>query len=138
MIEPAVNGCRSRVLTGFLGSGKTTLLNRLLQDPRLADSAVLVNEFGEVGLDHWLIERVDAETVLLPSGCVCCTIRAELRDALLELWTKRRQGCCRRSAAWSWRPRASPIPHRSPRRWPPTRACRHHSASGPSSPWSMR
>jgi G3E family GTPase len=80
------------VLTGFLGSGKTTLLNRLLCDPRLADSAVLVNEFGEVGLDHWLLERLDAETVLLPSGCVCCTVREDLRDALLELWERRERG----------------------------------------------
>lgn len=80
------------VVTGFLGSGKTTLLNRLLRDPRLADSAVLVNEFGEVGLDHLLLERLDAETVLLPSGCVCCTVRAELRDALVELLEKRARG----------------------------------------------
>jgi G3E family GTPase len=80
------------LVTGFLGSGKTTLLNRLLRDPRLADSAVLVNEFGAVGLDHLLIEPVDAETVLLPSGCVCCTIRAELRDALLDLWERRQRG----------------------------------------------
>jgi G3E family GTPase len=80
------------VLTGFLGSGKTTLLNRLLRAPELADTAVLVNEFGEVGLDHWLLERVDAETVLLPSGCVCCTVRAELRDALLDLWERRQRG----------------------------------------------
>ena len=80
------------LVTGFLGSGKTTLLNRLLRDARLADSAVLVNEFGEVGLDHLLIEPVDAETVLLPSGCVCCTIRAELRDALLDVWERRQRG----------------------------------------------
>jgi G3E family GTPase len=79
------------LVTGFLGSGKTTLLNRLLRDPRLADSAVLVNEFGAVGLDHLLIEPVDAETVLLPSGCVCCTVRAELRDALLDLWDRRQR-----------------------------------------------
>ena len=80
------------VVTGFLGSGKTTLLNRLLRDPRLADSAVLVNELGEIGLDHWLLERLDADTVLLPSGCVCCTVRAELRDALIELREKRERG----------------------------------------------
>lgn len=80
------------LVTGFLGSGKTTLLNRLLRDPRLSDSAVLVNEFGAVGLDHLLVEPVDAETVLLPSGCVCCTVRAELRDALLDLWERRQRG----------------------------------------------
>ena len=66
------------VVTGFLGSGKTTLLNRLLRSPLLARTAVLVNEFGEVGLDHLLLERLDAETVILQSGCVCCTIRGDL------------------------------------------------------------
>jgi G3E family GTPase len=92
VIEPVGARLPLGVITGFLGSGKTTLLNRLLHDPRLADSAVPVNELGEIGLDHWLIEPIDAETVLLPSGCVCCTVRAELRDALIELWTKRAQG----------------------------------------------
>jgi G3E family GTPase len=59
------------VLTGFLGSGKTTLLQRLLKSPALRDTAVLMNEFGEVGLDHHLLERVDETTVLLQSGCLC-------------------------------------------------------------------
>jgi G3E family GTPase len=66
VIVPAGARLPLGVITGFLGSGKTTLLNRLLHDPRLADSAVLVNELGEIGLDHWLIEPIDAETVLLP------------------------------------------------------------------------
>ncbi|MGF1607861.1 MAG: GTP-binding protein, partial [Kiloniellales bacterium] len=61
------------LLTGFLGSGKTTLLRRLLEDPALADTAVLINEFGEVGLDHHLLERLDESMVLLQSGCLCCT-----------------------------------------------------------------
>jgi G3E family GTPase len=80
------------VVTGFLGSGKTTLLNRLLRSPRLADTAVLVNEFGEVGLDHLLLETLDAETVILKSGCVCCTIRGDLADAVRGLYGKRERG----------------------------------------------
>ena len=80
------------LLTGFLGSGKTTLLQRLLADPALADTAVLINEFGEVGLDHHLLERIDGQTVLLPSGCLCCTIRGELADSLRDLLSKRARG----------------------------------------------
>ncbi|TCT07159.1 G3E family GTPase [Tepidamorphus gemmatus] len=80
------------LLTGFLGSGKTTLLRRLLDDPALADTAVLINEFGEVGLDHHLIDRIDETTVLLQSGCVCCTIRGELSEAIRGLHSKRAQG----------------------------------------------
>jgi G3E family GTPase len=73
------------VVTGFLGSGKTTLLGKVLTDPVMANTAVLVNEFGEVGLDHHLLRRVDERTVLLGSGCVCCTTREDLVGALLEL-----------------------------------------------------
>jgi G3E family GTPase len=73
------------VLTGFLGAGKTSLLNRLLKDPALAGTAVLINEFGEIGLDHLLVEKVSDDLVLLPSGCVCCTIRGDLIDALERL-----------------------------------------------------
>ncbi len=73
------------VLTGFLGAGKTTLLNRLLRDPALAGTAVLVNEFGEIGLDHLLIERLDGDTVLLNAGCLCCTVRGDLVRALRDL-----------------------------------------------------
>jgi G3E family GTPase len=80
------------VVTGFLGSGKTTLLNRLLRSPLLARTAVLVNEFGEVGLDHLLLERLDAETVILQSGCVCCTIRGDLADAIRALLGRRERG----------------------------------------------
>lgn len=80
------------LLTGFLGSGKTTLLKRLLADPALADTAVLINEFGEVGLDHHLVERIDDTMVLLQSGCVCCTVRGELADALKDLHSKRDRG----------------------------------------------
>ncbi len=80
------------LITGFLGSGKTTLLQRLLADPRLADTAVLINEFGEVGLDHHLLERIDDTMVLLQSGCLCCTIRGELADAIKDLHSRRERG----------------------------------------------
>lgn len=80
------------LLTGFLGSGKTTLLQRLLADPALADCAVLINEFGEIGLDHHLLERIDDTMVLLQSGCVCCTIRGELSDAIRDLHERRARG----------------------------------------------
>lgn len=73
------------VLTGFLGAGKTTLLSRLLKDPALADTAVLINEFGEVGLDHLLVEQVGDGVVMLASGCLCCTVRGDLVSALEKL-----------------------------------------------------
>jgi G3E family GTPase len=80
------------LLTGFLGSGKTTLLRRLLTDPALADTAVIINEFGEVGIDHLLVERLDDRVVLLSSGCVCCTVRGELATALRDLHSRRERG----------------------------------------------
>jgi G3E family GTPase len=73
------------LLTGMLGSGKTTLLRRLLVDPALRGTAVLINEIGEIGLDHHLVEHVDGETVLLRSGCLCCTLRADLPQTLNAL-----------------------------------------------------
>jgi G3E family GTPase len=73
------------VLTGFLGAGKTTLLNRLLRHPDMAGTAVLVNEFGEVGLDHLLVGRLDEDVVLLNAGCLCCTVRGDLSRALGDL-----------------------------------------------------
>jgi len=80
------------VVTGFLGSGKTTLLQRLLASPALADTAVLVNEFGEVGLDHHLLRRLGDEIVLLQSGCLCCTIRGDLSAAMRDLYSRRERG----------------------------------------------
>ncbi|MDP6516197.1 MAG: GTP-binding protein [Alphaproteobacteria bacterium] len=80
------------IITGFLGSGKTTLLQRLLRSPQLANTAVLINEFGEVGLDHMLLEAVDTETVVLQSGCICCTIRGDLKDSISALYGKRERG----------------------------------------------
>jgi G3E family GTPase len=73
------------VLTGFLGAGKTSLLNRLIVDPALADTAVIINEFGEVGLDHLLVKPIKDGMVLLQSGCLCCTLRGDLVDALESL-----------------------------------------------------
>ncbi|MFG1237076.1 GTP-binding protein [Xanthobacter autotrophicus DSM 597] len=73
------------VLTGFLGAGKTTLLNALLADPALADTAVLINEFGEVGLDHLFVRSVEEGIVMLSSGCLCCTVRGDLVAALEDL-----------------------------------------------------
>jgi G3E family GTPase len=73
------------ILTGFLGAGKTTLLNKLLRDPALADTAVVINEFGEIGLDHLLVEYIDDGMVILSSGCLCCTLRGDLVDALEKL-----------------------------------------------------
>lgn len=80
------------VLTGFLGSGKTTLLNHLLVDPDLGSSAVLINEFGDVSIDHLLVEKIDETTVLLESGCVCCSVRGDLVEAMRELIVKRADG----------------------------------------------
>lgn len=76
------------VVTGFLGSGKTTLLNRLLLDNLLKDSAVIINEFGEVGIDHLLVEKADEGIIELSDGCLCCTIRGDLVDTLAELIDK--------------------------------------------------
>jgi G3E family GTPase len=85
------------VLTGFLGAGKTTLLNRLLKHPEMADTAVLINEFGEIGLDHLLVERLDGDTVLLNAGCLCCTVRGDLLRTLEGLTARIEAGQpCRR------------------------------------------
>jgi G3E family GTPase len=80
------------LITGFLGSGKTTLLRELLADPALGETAVLVNELGEIALDHHLLSRIDERTVVLASGCVCCTIRADLADELRDLEVRRARG----------------------------------------------
>lgn len=73
------------ILTGFLGAGKSTLLNRLLKDPAMKDAAVIINEFGEVGIDHLLVEASNDAVVELSDGCLCCTVRGELVDTLAEL-----------------------------------------------------
>jgi G3E family GTPase len=80
------------VITGFLGAGKTTLLNKLLRAPELAGALVIVNEWGEIGLDHLLLERVEGDVVLLSSGCLCCALRGDLVDALCDLAQRRHEG----------------------------------------------
>lgn len=80
------------LLTGFLGSGKTTLLNGWLRSPELSNAAVIVNEFGEVGIDHALIAASSENTIELSTGCLCCTVRGDLVDTLRELIVKREKG----------------------------------------------
>ena len=80
------------VLTGFLGSGKTTLLNALLADRRYADTAVLVNEWGEIAIDHALVRSSSENVVTLPSGCICCRVAGELLGTLRELHFQRAAG----------------------------------------------
>src|SRR5947209_1542440 len=77
------------ILTGFLGAGKTTLLNRLLAAPELSDTVVLINEFGEIGLDHLLVEKVEGDMLLMSSGCLCCTIRGDLIATLEDILRRR-------------------------------------------------
>ena len=79
------------VITGFLGAGKSTLLGKLIQHPEMDRVAVIVNEFGEVGIDHALVTKVDEETVLLNSGCLCCTVRGDLLDTLKRLVLQRKE-----------------------------------------------
>lgn len=79
------------ILAGFLGSGKTTLLNSLLKTAELADSAVIINEFGEIALDHHLVEAAAESTVMLGNGCICCTVRGELSGALNTLFWRRQE-----------------------------------------------
>ncbi|MBI2254485.1 MAG: GTP-binding protein [Proteobacteria bacterium] len=90
--EPPVERLPVSVITGFLGSGKTTLLKHLLAHPDMGETAVIINEFGEVGLDHLLVEKADDDTILLESGCLCCTIRGDLIDAMRRLYKRRVKG----------------------------------------------
>jgi len=80
------------VVTGFLGSGKTTLLNRLIATPGFLDSLVVVNEFGEVPVDHHLLEASEEKTVALPNGCLCCHLRGDLEETLIGAAMRRRRG----------------------------------------------
>ena len=82
------------ILTGFLGSGKTTMLRHLLDRPEFARTAVIVNEFGEVGLDHELIEASEDSFIELLTGCLCCKIRTDLAQTLQDLLQRRDEGRC--------------------------------------------
>jgi G3E family GTPase len=86
------------VLTGFLGAGKTTLLNRLLKDPALTDTAVIINEFGDVAIDHLLVEQASDGVIQLSDGCLCCTVRGELVDTLADLVDRLQTGKLKRLA----------------------------------------
>lgn len=83
------------VFTGFLGAGKTTLLNRLLKDPAMSNAAVLVNEVGDIGIDHNLYEIVEEGVILLSSGCLCCAVRGDLVNSLENLLRARDNGRCK-------------------------------------------
>jgi G3E family GTPase len=80
------------LLSGFLGSGKTTLVNVLLRDPRLADTAVAVNEFGAVPLDRDLIDHGGDSTVVMANGCLCCNLSGDMEDAVMRLFSRRESG----------------------------------------------
>ena len=80
------------VLTGFLGSGKTTILTSLIKQKQMANAAIIINEFGEVGLDHDLIETTDENVIELQNGCICCTIQSDLKTTLLNLLKKMEKG----------------------------------------------
>ncbi|MBI1208872.1 MAG: GTP-binding protein [Azospirillum sp.] len=92
MTETPLSRLPVSVLTGFLGSGKTTLLAQLIRHPEMARTACIINEFGEIGLDHWLVARSSENTVLLNSGCLCCTVRGDLVNTLCSLYLQRAKG----------------------------------------------
>jgi len=90
--DPLAGRLPITIITGFLGSGKTTLLRRLLRHPGMNRAAVIINEFGDVGLDHELVEASSEQMTLLSNGCLCCTVRTDLQETLRELFVKRRAG----------------------------------------------
>jgi len=90
--DPLAGRLPVTVITGFLGSGKTTLIRRLLGHPGMNRAAVIVNEFGEVGIDHDLVAASSESVTLLANGCLCCVVRTDLQETLRELFAKRRAG----------------------------------------------
>ena len=88
----APRGIPVSILTGFLGAGKTTLLNRLIRDPWLSDAALIINEFGDIGIDHLLVESSGDGVIELSDGCLCCTVRGELVDTLADLMDRMQSG----------------------------------------------
>jgi len=91
-VDPLASRLPITVITGFLGSGKTTLVRRLLGHPGMSRAAVIINEFGDVGIDHELVAASSEQTTLLSNGCLCCTLRTDLQETLRELFVKRRAG----------------------------------------------
>ncbi|MEK1927150.1 MAG: GTP-binding protein [Rhizobium giardinii] len=91
-MSPVLNAVPVSILTGFLGAGKTSLFNRLLKDPDLTDTAVIINEFGDVSLDHLLVEASSDGIIELSDGCLCCTVRGELVDTLADLMDRMQTG----------------------------------------------
>lgn len=90
--DPLASRLPVTVITGFLGSGKTTLLRRLLRHPGMERAAVIINEFGDVAIDHELVAASSEQMTLLSNGCLCCTLRTDLQETLRELFIKRRSG----------------------------------------------
>ena len=84
------------ILTGFLGSGKTTLLSHLLASPELTNAVIIINEFGEVSIDHLVVANLNETIVELKNGCLCCTIRTDLALTLRDLYRQRQLGELRR------------------------------------------
>lgn len=93
---PAANSTPVTVLTGFLGSGKTTLLRSALTSPAFSDTAVVINEIGEIAIDHYLVDFVDGDVLELPGGCLCCAVREDLAQTLRSLIERREAGSIRR------------------------------------------
>jgi G3E family GTPase len=91
-VDPLASRLPVTVITGFLGSGKTTLLRRLLRHPGMDRAAIIINEFGDVALDHELVAASSEQMTLLSNGCLCCTLRTDLQETLRELFVKRRAG----------------------------------------------
>jgi G3E family GTPase len=91
-VDPIASRIPVTIITGFLGSGKTTLLRRLLRHPGMNRAAVIINEFGDVALDHQLVAASSEQMALLNNGCLCCTLRTDLQETLRELFVKRRAG----------------------------------------------
>src|SRR4051812_6536423 len=89
---PAFDPIPLTLLTGFLGSGKTTLLRRALTDPAFSDTAVVINEIGEIAIDHYLVDFVEGQVLELPGGCLCCAVREDLAETLRSLIERRDSG----------------------------------------------
>ncbi|MEY2660654.1 MAG: hypothetical protein RLZZ123_1826, partial [Pseudomonadota bacterium] len=90
--DPLAGKLPITLITGFLGSGKTTLISKLLRHPGMNRAAVIINEVGEIGIDHDLVATVSENMSLLANGCICCSVRTDLQDSLRELFNSRRAG----------------------------------------------